>query len=247
MHRALSLWARLASQQANVFSYSLAQLVRASAQTRSGSGPRGMERVSGNPISTIMGAIQTAVEHVAHTGDGLKHVVNQCGAPASLSLSNSSYTCGRGCDDSKFVICSRHVHASRCWLHDSITLKVVKLAILFPAVANSSHTSVGRTERIFSGLRTRCCAGCRLGLGGCRLGKGNEPEELGGYRLVSQDSLGITRARLARQRENQRMALLNKINSMQARGWQPRASQLPVRARVWCMQAFTRLCKCFSL
>ena len=213
-----------------------------------------MERVSGNPISTIMGAIQTAVEHVAHTGDGLKHVVNQCGAPGSLSLFNSSYTCGRGCDDSELLIYSKHVHASRCWLQNTITLKIVKLAILFPAVANSSHTGVEHTEKIDSGLRTRCCACCTLGLRGCRLGKGNEPEELGGYRLVSQDSLGITRARLARQRENQRMALLNQINSMQARRWpewagsccwhllQPRASRLPVRARVWCVQAFTRLC-----
>lgn len=50
-----------------------------------------------------------------------------------------------------------------------------------------------------------------------RLGKGGEAEEVGGYRLQSQDSLGITRARLARQRENARMALLNQINSMQAR------------------------------
>ena len=90
---------------------------------------------------------------------------------------------------------------------------------MFPAVANSSHTCIERTEKIGSGFRTRYCACCRLGLRGCRLGKGNEPEELGGYRLVSQDSLGITRARLARQRENQRMALLNKINSMQARRW----------------------------
>lgn len=177
-----------------------------------------MERVSGNPISTIMGAIQTAVEHVAHTGDGLKHVVNQCGAHGSLPLSVSSYARGRGCDDSEFVIYSRHVHASRCWLHEFYDQNL-ELAILFPAVANSSHTSVERTEKISSGLRTRRRACCRLGLRGCRLGKGNEPEELGGYRLVSQDSLGITRARLARQRENQRMALLNKINSMQARRW----------------------------
>ncbi|KAK9820649.1 hypothetical protein WJX81_005795 [Elliptochloris bilobata] len=91
---------------------------------RSGSGPRGIERLSVNPITTLMGAIQTAVEHVAHSGDGLKHVVTQ-------------------------------------------------------------------------------------------LSKGSEPEEAGNYRLQSQDSLGITRARLARQRENARMALLNQINSMQ--------------------------------
>lgn len=51
------------------------------AQARSGSGPRGMERLSMNPIGTIMGAIQTAVEHVAHSGDGLKHVVTQCAPP----------------------------------------------------------------------------------------------------------------------------------------------------------------------
>ena len=57
-----------------------------------------------------------------------------------------------------------------------------------------------------------------------RLGKAGEPEDLGGGgRLQSQDSLAITRARLARQRENARATLLNQINSMQARA--------PARAR----------------
>lgn len=69
---------------------------------------------------------------------------------------------------------------------------------------------------------------------------------MGNYRLQSQDSLGITRARLARQRENARMALLNQINSMQARAarrcWYPacvfggrRERGLPIRW--WCGQA----------
>ena len=63
-----------------------------------------------------------------------------------------------------------------------------------------------------------------------RLGKGGEPEEVGGYRLQSQDSLGITRARLARQRENARMALLNQINSMQARTIRSRPNPC---VRIW--------------
>jgi len=57
------------------------------AQSRAGSAPRGMERLSVNPFAAIAGAIHTAVEHVAHSGDGLKHVVAQCAAcPADPTL-----------------------------------------------------------------------------------------------------------------------------------------------------------------
>ena len=63
------------------------------AQARSTSGPRGIERLSVNPISTIMGAIQTAVEHVAHSGDGLKHVVTQCAPPLHGLLSCQRTRC----------------------------------------------------------------------------------------------------------------------------------------------------------
>ena len=50
-----------------------------------------------------------------------------------------------------------------------------------------------------------------------RVAHREEMEDLGGTGLRSQDSLGITRARLAKQKRNESAALLDQIHAMEAR------------------------------
>ena len=49
----------------------------------------------------------------------------------------------------------------------------------------------------------------------CRINKHQEMDDLGATGLRSQDSLGITRARLAKQRLNESTALLDDIKNME--------------------------------
>ncbi len=50
-----------------------------------------------------------------------------------------------------------------------------------------------------------------------RIHRNEEMKDLGFTGLKTQDSLGITRARLAKQRLNENLTLLNQIKDMQAR------------------------------
>ena len=50
---------------------------------------------------------------------------------------------------------------------------------------------------------------------GCRVRNREELEQLGGTGLQTQDSLGITRARLAKQKRNESAMLFNQIKDME--------------------------------
>ena len=50
---------------------------------RSSIGRAGIERMSVNPISAIVGGIQSAVDHVAGGGEhNLRHIISKCAADA---------------------------------------------------------------------------------------------------------------------------------------------------------------------
>ena len=59
------------------------------------------------------------------------------------------------------------------------------------------------------------CRVCKHSCARCRINKHQEMDDLGATGLRSQDSLGITRARLAKQRLNESTALLDDIKNME--------------------------------
>lgn len=58
-------------------------------------------------------------------------------------------------------------------------------------------------------------------------------KDLGFSGLQTQDSLGITRARLAKQRLNENLTLLNQIKDMQARHNSPSLPFYPLSVEAW--------------
>ena len=60
---------------------------------RSSIGRAGIDRMSVNPISAIVGGIQSAVDHVAGGGEhNLRHIISKCAAPARHSTHSMTWS-----------------------------------------------------------------------------------------------------------------------------------------------------------